>query len=238
MDALANVGVNPRLQVGAATSVGHHRVRTPSILKTDDVALGSSMENNVYDALPLAMNGSARDPSAFAGLAVRRGQLQHPGGRPFHRFVQRRPDVSERSLYRRPPAYQRRHREPTPAIWPSASRSKPSTSSRWKPPAPRPCMKGRALETTSSNREPTNSMAESSNTSAIPISTPAASSRSHSHRAPERIRRHHRRPDQEEQDLLLRQLRRLPLRFRHAASWIQPFPRRRSAPAISAPSRS
>ena len=28
------------------------------------------MENNVYDALPLAMNGSARDPSAFAGLAV------------------------------------------------------------------------------------------------------------------------------------------------------------------------
>jgi hypothetical protein len=28
------------------------------------------MENNVYDALPLAMNASARDPSAFAGLAV------------------------------------------------------------------------------------------------------------------------------------------------------------------------
>ena len=42
----------------------------PSMLKTDDVALGSSVENNVYDSLPLAMNGAARDPSAFAGLAV------------------------------------------------------------------------------------------------------------------------------------------------------------------------
>src|SRR5882757_6779039 len=28
------------------------------------------MVNQVYDALPLAMNGSARDPSAFAGLAI------------------------------------------------------------------------------------------------------------------------------------------------------------------------
>ena len=69
VDALQSVGLNPRLQVGAA-SQSVTIDADASILKTDDVALGSSMENNVYDALPLAMNGSARDPSAFAGLAV------------------------------------------------------------------------------------------------------------------------------------------------------------------------
>jgi hypothetical protein len=42
----------------------------PTVLQTDDVSLGSSMENKIYDSLPLAMNGSARDPTAFAGLSV------------------------------------------------------------------------------------------------------------------------------------------------------------------------
>lgn len=69
VEALANVALNLQLQVGEAnqsvTVAGE-----PSMLKTDDAALGSSMQNQVYDALPLAMNGSARDPSAFAGLAV------------------------------------------------------------------------------------------------------------------------------------------------------------------------
>ncbi len=71
LEALANVAVNPKLQVGAATQSITVEA-APSVLKTDDVALGSSMQNNVYDALPLAMNaaGSPRDPSAFAGLAV------------------------------------------------------------------------------------------------------------------------------------------------------------------------
>ena len=71
LEALANVAVNPTLQVGAATQSITVEA-APSVLKTDDVALGSSMQNNVYDALPLAMNaaGSPRDPSAFAGLAV------------------------------------------------------------------------------------------------------------------------------------------------------------------------
>src|SRR5580704_5236100 len=69
VDALATVAVNPKLQIGAATqSVTVNE--QPTVLHTDDVALGSSVENNVYDALPLAMNGSARDPTAFAGLAV------------------------------------------------------------------------------------------------------------------------------------------------------------------------
>ena len=69
VDALANVAVNPRLQIGAATQ-SITVSEQPTILKTDDVALGSSVENQVYDALPLAMNGAARDPSAFAGLSV------------------------------------------------------------------------------------------------------------------------------------------------------------------------
>jgi hypothetical protein len=69
VDALATVGVNPKLQIGAANQTVTVQEQ-PSVLKTDEVSLGSSMQNNVYDALPLAMNGSARDPSAFAGLAI------------------------------------------------------------------------------------------------------------------------------------------------------------------------
>src|SRR5580693_2891528 len=69
VDALATVGVNPKLQIGAANQTVTVQDQ-PTILKTDDVALGSSVDNRVYDALPLAMNGAARDPSAFAGLAV------------------------------------------------------------------------------------------------------------------------------------------------------------------------
>ena len=68
VDALATVALNPKLQVGESTQSVNVEAE-PSALKTDDVALGSTMENNVYDALPLAMNGAARDPSAFAGLA-------------------------------------------------------------------------------------------------------------------------------------------------------------------------
>lgn len=69
LDALQVLGLNSQLQVGQA-SQSINVESAPSLLKTDDVALGSSMENIVYDALPLAMNGSARDPSAFAGLAI------------------------------------------------------------------------------------------------------------------------------------------------------------------------
>lgn len=69
LDALQTLGLSLQLQIGAANETVTVS-SAPSVLKTDDVALGSSMQNNVYDALPLAMNGSARDPSAFAGLAV------------------------------------------------------------------------------------------------------------------------------------------------------------------------
>ena len=69
LDALAVVGLDLKLQIGAATQSVTVEA-APSMLKTDDVALGGSVENNVYSALPLAMNASARDPSAFAGLVV------------------------------------------------------------------------------------------------------------------------------------------------------------------------
>ena len=69
VDALATVALNPKLTVGSA--VQSIVVTTePTMLSTDDVKLGSSIENETYDALPLAMNGSARDPTAFAGLAI------------------------------------------------------------------------------------------------------------------------------------------------------------------------
>ena len=63
VDALATLGLELKLQIGAANQSVTVEA-APSVLKTDDVALGSSMQNNVYDALPLAMNaaGSPRDP--------------------------------------------------------------------------------------------------------------------------------------------------------------------------------
>ena len=69
VEALAVVAVNPKLQIGEATQ-SINVIDQPTVLKTDDVALGSSVDNLVYDSLPLAMNGAARDPSAFAGLAI------------------------------------------------------------------------------------------------------------------------------------------------------------------------
>jgi hypothetical protein len=63
VEELATVAVNPSLKIGA-TSESITVTDQPTTLKTDDVALGSSVDNLVYDALPLAMNGAARDPSA------------------------------------------------------------------------------------------------------------------------------------------------------------------------------
>ena len=60
LDALAVVGLDLKLQIG--TENQSITVETaPSMLKTDDVALGGSVENNVYDSLPLAMNASGSE---------------------------------------------------------------------------------------------------------------------------------------------------------------------------------
>ena len=69
VDALATVAVNPKLTIGAATQSITVTTET-TMLMTEDVKLGSNIDNETYDSLPLAMNGSARNPTAFAGLAV------------------------------------------------------------------------------------------------------------------------------------------------------------------------
>ena len=42
------------------------------------------MENELYAALPLAMNGVPRDPTQFIAPCPRRQQRQHAGGRSLH----------------------------------------------------------------------------------------------------------------------------------------------------------
>ena len=69
VDALATVAVNPKLTIGAATQSITVTTET-TMLMTEDVKLRSNIDNETYDSLPLAMNGAARDPTAFAGLAV------------------------------------------------------------------------------------------------------------------------------------------------------------------------
>lgn len=69
VDALAVVALDTKLALGASTQSVTVQEEA-SMLKTDDVAQGGTIQNNVYDSLPLAMNASARDPSAFAGLVV------------------------------------------------------------------------------------------------------------------------------------------------------------------------
>jgi hypothetical protein len=67
VDALATVGLNVKLKIGAATETITVESAPPA-LHTDDATLGSSMGNELYAALPLAMNGVPRDPTQFIAL--------------------------------------------------------------------------------------------------------------------------------------------------------------------------
>lgn len=67
VDALAVVTINLSLQVGA-TGETVTVTSAPPPLNTADATLGSNMRNELYTALPLAMNGSPRDPTAFVAL--------------------------------------------------------------------------------------------------------------------------------------------------------------------------
>ena len=68
VDALATVTLNPKLAMGTSTQSVTVSSQ-PTMLQADSVAMGASIENNVYDALPLAMvNNQARDPAFFASL--------------------------------------------------------------------------------------------------------------------------------------------------------------------------
>jgi Carboxypeptidase regulatory-like domain/TonB dependent receptor len=69
VDALANVGLNLQMKVGAA----NEQVTVEGIvatLHTEDATLGANMGNETYGALPLAMGGGVpRDPTQFIALS-------------------------------------------------------------------------------------------------------------------------------------------------------------------------
>ena len=67
LEALANIGLNLQMKVGSANEQVTVEAAAP-ILHTEDVALGGSIQNNVYDSLPLAMGGVPRDPTQFIAL--------------------------------------------------------------------------------------------------------------------------------------------------------------------------
>ena len=96
VDALATVGLTFKLQLGA-TSESVTVNDAPAQLHTDDATLGSTIDNKVYDALPLAMNGVARDPTQFtslvAGVGAYSTQVAGPstgsfnGGQPYQNEI-------------------------------------------------------------------------------------------------------------------------------------------------------
>ncbi len=69
VDALAVVPLDLQLSVGAASTQVTVNGTAVSI-QTEDTTLGTTVRNEVYAALPLAMNlGVPRDPTSFIGLA-------------------------------------------------------------------------------------------------------------------------------------------------------------------------
>jgi Carboxypeptidase regulatory-like domain/TonB dependent receptor len=67
--ALAALALDAKLSPGSTTE-SVVVTDEPPTLQTEDLKLGSSINNEVYDSLPLAQNQAARDPSAFIGSAV------------------------------------------------------------------------------------------------------------------------------------------------------------------------
>jgi hypothetical protein len=165
VNALAVVSLDPVLKVGATTDTVTI-IGEGSMLQTEDVALGTTMENAVYDALPLSMNKSARDPSAFVGLALGienySTQAAGPstgsfsGGQPFQNetygegipLTSAGTESDTRNLH-------------------SGLRSRQWNNFRWRLPVPRPGTKDRVCQTTSSGQERTRIMALFMSTSAI-----------------------------------------------------------------------
>ena len=66
VEALGTVPLDLKLQIGSASEQVTVE-STATMLHTDDATLGGSMQNNVYQTLPLAMNGM---PRAFAAAGI------------------------------------------------------------------------------------------------------------------------------------------------------------------------
>ena len=174
LDALQTLGLNLQLQLGTANETVTVS-SAPSVLKTDDVALGSSMQNNVYDALPLAMNGSARDPSAFAGLAVGVStystQAAGPSTGSFNGGQTYQNEVYIEGLPLTSAGTESDTRNLAFGVSVEAvDQFQVETSGA------KAMYEGQGVRITFSNRGPISSTAASSNISAIPISTPGGSS--------------------------------------------------------------
>src|SRR5690349_950561 len=70
VDATANVGLNLELKVGSASETVTVE-GTPVVLHTEDATLGGTVDNQVYNALPLSMGtGVPRDPTLFIALVA------------------------------------------------------------------------------------------------------------------------------------------------------------------------
>ncbi|HXB73647.1 MAG TPA: TonB-dependent receptor [Candidatus Acidoferrales bacterium] len=67
VDALASVALNLQLRIGSAAEQVTVESAV-SALRTDDATLGGNVRNEVYESLPLAMNGVPRDPTQFVAL--------------------------------------------------------------------------------------------------------------------------------------------------------------------------
>ncbi len=68
LEALSTIGLNLEIKVGSASEQVTVEAAAPA-LHTQDVALGGSMQNRVYNALPLSMGtGVPRDPTLFIAL--------------------------------------------------------------------------------------------------------------------------------------------------------------------------
>jgi hypothetical protein len=67
VDALQVVGLKPQLTVGATTE-SVTVASAPPQLDVENAVVGATMENTEYTSLPLVINGSARNPTAFVYL--------------------------------------------------------------------------------------------------------------------------------------------------------------------------
>jgi hypothetical protein len=67
VDALQIESLNVPLRIGSSGAT-IEVTATPAALDVSDATLGSSIRNDLYTALPLAMNGQSRDPTAFIAL--------------------------------------------------------------------------------------------------------------------------------------------------------------------------
>jgi hypothetical protein len=68
VEALSTVSLDVELKVGSANQQVTVEAAATA-LRTEDATLGGSMQNNIYEALPLAMgSGVPRDPTMFIGL--------------------------------------------------------------------------------------------------------------------------------------------------------------------------